>query len=176
MVDVAPRTIRRLWPALLAGVVLVVVVALGAAVLAAMAPPPDPNVAAVRALAVDTLVMEHRMGIRDASLTSLISTADAARLHAASVPLEVFLPTADALKSLQAEMPRGRAMFFLHEKQDPGLKGVYRLVGETASYFLDSDGRPTAPSNDESTLAAEVKGAWTFDALASKVESLAATP
>jgi len=63
-------------------------------------------------------------------------------------------------------------MFFLHEKQDPGLIGVYRVVGESASSFLDDGDRIVVPTTDGSSLAAELQSLFSFGALADEVQSL----
>jgi hypothetical protein len=60
---------------------------IGAAVLSAgavwavSASATDPNVAVVRALAVDTLTLEHRMGLPDIAGQAVLNAADAARLR-----------------------------------------------------------------------------------------------
>lgn len=89
-----------------------------------------------------------------------------------SVALEVFLPTANSLETLRAEMPHGRAMFFLHRKVEPGLDDTYRLVAQSASFFLDVGGRPEAPSDDESALTNDLTTTLSFEELASKVMTI----
>lgn len=77
MIEVT-RPPRHLFRSVVAGAVVVVVVGAIWVVGTAAA---DPSVAAVRAVAAETLILEHRIGIPDAPNTVILAT-DAARLHA----------------------------------------------------------------------------------------------
>ncbi|HEX5823894.1 MAG TPA: hypothetical protein VFY18_05465 [Candidatus Limnocylindrales bacterium] len=80
MVEV-PRRTRHLGRAVIAGVVVVGVVVVGA-ILAVGTATADPEVAAVRNLAADTLILEHRIGVPDSPNAAAIMAAESARLHA----------------------------------------------------------------------------------------------
>jgi hypothetical protein len=67
---------RRLW-----GLVIVAAVLSGGALWAVGASAADPNPGLVRALAVDTLTLEHRMGLPDVASEAVPTAADAARLR-----------------------------------------------------------------------------------------------
>jgi hypothetical protein len=71
------RSRSRLWGLLVVAAVLSV-----GAVWAVGTSAADPNVALVRALAVDTLTLEHRMGVPDAASQGVSTATDAARLRA----------------------------------------------------------------------------------------------
>ncbi len=113
---------------------------------------------------------------RFATVTVAIESPLAGAKLGTSVALEVFLPTPGSLEDLKAEIPQGRAMFFLHRKLDPGLDGVYRLVGEQASFFLDDGGRVRPPTEDESTLSAELANTVSFEELADQVKAFGSAP
>jgi hypothetical protein len=74
------------------------------------------------------------------------------------VKMEIFLPKADSLGKLKASIPRGRALFFLHEKREPGVSGIYRFVTDAESFYLDVDGTVQAPAGDDSAVAASLTG------------------
>jgi hypothetical protein len=103
-------------------------------------------------------VMAELAMARFATITIEVESVVAGEDPGAGVAMEAYLSYPEALHELQDTRPLGRALFFLHEKVEPGLDGIYRLVADSGAYYLDVDGTATPPELDGSILAGKLSG------------------